>query len=295
MVSKETLQFFFKLLHQESGLILDESKAYLIKSRLEPLASEEGFDSLDALRRGVMGKANTLLRKKIADAMTTNETSFFRDMFPFTIVRETVIPHLLGVNQGTKKIRVWSAACSTGQEPYSLAMLFREMGSILDGWDIRILATDISETALKKAESGIYKPHEVQRGLSKHQLQRHFTQDGQTWRINPELRRLVRFRHLNLLSSIALVGQVDVVFCRNILIYFDLKTKQDVIDRMTDLLSPDGALFLGGSESLLGLKTSLVRVDGKRGGFYQQRGPMQDEEKKTVDGKKRVSVCRIST
>ncbi len=292
MVSKEMLQFYFKLLYQESGLLLDESKTYLIESRLEPLAVQEGFDSIEMLGHQLMQTGNRSLREKVVDAMTTNETSFFRDSPAYSVLREVLIPGLLASNSASRKLRIWSAACSTGQEPYSLAILLSEMGSMLDGWDIQIMASDISESVLIRAKTGVYSQHEVQRGLTAHQLLRHFTQVGLTWQIKPKLQELVHFRRLNLLSPFSSIGQMDIVFCRNILIYLDTKTKQNVIDRITNLLAPEGVLFLGGTEGLFGLNTSLVRVDEKKAGFYKIKNSFYPDKQGDVPDIKRRRVCQ---
>lgn len=270
MVSKDVLQYFFSILYQESGLILDESKKYLIETRLEPVAAQEGFNSIDALGRGLMLKRNPILRQKVVDAMTTNETSFFRDATPFTVMREEVLPTLLKEREKSKKIRIWCAASSTGQEPYSLAMMIDEMKPLLKGWDVQIQASDISEDVLKQARLGRYSQHEVQRGLSTPYMLKYFTQEGLTWHLKPEIKQMVRFHRLNLLSALSAVGEVDIVFCRNILIYFDLKTKQGVIERISELITPNGVLFLGGSEALLGIKSSLTRIEAKKGCYYRK-------------------------
>lgn len=292
MVSKEVLQYFFSILYQESGLILDESKKYLIETRLEPVAVQEGFDSINALGRALIQKRSPILRQKVVDAMTTNETYFFRDQTPFTIMREEVFPALIKSNEKTKRIRIWCAASSSGQEPYSLAMLVKEMGPKLNGWDVQIQATDISEDILKQAREAIYSQHEVQRGLSTPYLMRYFTQKGLTWQLKPEIRNMVRFRKLNLLSNLSSVGEVDVVFCRNILIYFDLKTKQGVISRISDLITANGILFLGGSEALMGIQSSLMRVKASKGSYYQKSAMSNGTAGKTSSEFKRSGVCQ---
>ncbi len=294
MVSKEILQYFFSILYQDSGLILDESKKYLIETRLEPIAAQEGFASIDALGRGLMQKRSPILRQKVVDAMTTNETYFFRDQTPFTIMQEEIFPEFLRTKEKSKRIRIWCAASSTGQESYSLAMLIKEMGPKLDGWNIQIQATDISEHVLEQARKGIYSQHEVQRGLSTPYLLRYFTQKGLTWQLKPEIRNMVSFRRLNLLSNLSSVGDVDVVFCRNILIYFDLKTKQNVISRIADLITPNGVLFLGGSEALMGIKSPLVRVEAKKGSYYRKSAPSMRNGNgdRTLSESKRRGVCQ---
>lgn len=292
MVSKEILQYFFSILYQESGLILDESKRYLIETRLEPVAVQEGFGSINALGLALLQKRSPILRQKVVDAMTTNETYFFRDQTPFTIMRENVLPALIKSKEKSKRIRIWCAASSTGQEPYSLAMLVREMGPRLNGWDVQIQATDISEDVLKQARQAIYSQHEVQRGLSTPYLLKYFTQKGVIWQLKAEIRNMVHFRRLNLLSGLSSVGAVDVVFCRNILIYFDLKTKQSVITRIADLISSNGVLFLGGSEALMNIKSSLTRVEAKKGSYYQKIVPNHANGSNALSELKRRGVCQ---
>jgi len=275
MVSSDVLKFFFDLLYKESGLILDNSKKYLIESRLEPLAIQEGFKSIDELGRKMMRQRNSLLQQKIVDTMTTNETSFFRDRTPFMIMKDEVIPNLVKSKAKNRQIRIWCAASSTGQEPYSIAMVLSEMAPQLRGWSVKMVATDIAQHVLDKAKKGVYTQHEVQRGLSTPYMIRFLTQSGMNWEIKPELKRMITFRKLNLLSSLASIGQVDIIFCRNILIYFDVKTKKTVIERMTKVLNPGGILFLGGSETLLGISAHLKRVSAggvTKGSYYQRNG-----------------------
>lgn len=226
VLSKDILEFFFDLLYRESGLVLDESKTYLLEARLEPLAIQEGFPSIAVLGQNMMRRPNSILRQKVVDAMTTNETSFFRDMTPFTIMKETILPELLKTNQASKKIRIWCAASSTGQEPYSLAMGLAEMSPKLLGWDVKIMASDICERVLMKARAGIYSQHEVQRGLPMPLLIRFFEQSGTNWKIKADVKRYVEYQKLNLLTSFSRIGPFDVIFCRNILIYFDAVTKK---------------------------------------------------------------------
>ncbi|MBN4053206.1 protein-glutamate O-methyltransferase CheR [bacterium AH-315-L15] len=272
MLTKGTLEFFFQLLHRESGLVLDESKQYLIETRLEPLAVQEGFASIEALGKALKQNTNPLLRQKVVDAMTTNETSFFRDRRPFDAMKEEILPTLIKAKAENKKIRIWCAASSSGQEPYSIAMLLCEMGIELKGWHVRILATDIADTVLKKARSGTYSQHEIQRGLPTPYLLRYFDQKNSMWVIRDSVKKFIEFRQINLLSSFSSIGPVDVIFCRNILIYFDKKTKEDVLNRMADVLSPSGILFMGISETLIGMGTRLVCIGGKQGSYYKRNG-----------------------
>lgn len=272
MVSKESLNYFFSFLQKESGLILDDSKTYLIEARLEPIASEAGLASIDSLCQQLRLNPNSPLRQKVVDAMTTNETSFFRDMIPFEIVRKMVLPELLKTNQKSKNIRIWSAACATGQEPYSLAMLLSNLDAAVAGWNVEILATDLVERVLDKARKGIYSHYEIQRGLPAQYMTRYFDQVDSEWRVKPELKKWIQFRRLNLLSDYASLGLFDIIFCRNILIYFDAASKKKVLERMAACLTPDGVLFLGGGETPLGITDQLTRIEVDRGVYYKKNG-----------------------
>lgn len=272
MVTQETLKIFFTLLRQESGLVLDESKRYLIETRLEPIAVQEGFSSINELGERLQRSPSPFLRQKVVDAMTTNETSFFRDRTPFETLKNSVLPDLIKRNARTRRIRIWCAACSTGQEPYSIAMQLCEMAPDLAAWDVKILATDIAKVVLERASAGVYSQHEVQRGLSTPYLLRFFRQSGVEWRINPEVKRFVEFKRMNLLSNLSSIGVVDVIFCRNLLIYFGLDTKKSVVERMAGVLSPHGALFLGGAETLFGITDRFARPEGNKGNYYIRNG-----------------------
>ncbi|MFQ5579235.1 MAG: CheR family methyltransferase [Nitrospiria bacterium] len=271
MISPEAVKFFLTLLRKESGLALDESKKYLLETRLDPLAAQQGYSSIDDLHMALKSTNNMLLRQEVVDAMTTNETSFFRDRKPFDIFRDEVVPELIKRNAASRQIRIWCAACSTGQEPYSLAMELSSIREKNPGWKISILGTDITEAVLKKAREGIYSQHDVQRGLPTAYLIRFFKQSGMNWVVNPDLKRMVEFKRLNLLSNFTWMGKFDVVFCRNILIYFDPPTKKAVIERIGGLLPPHGVLFLGGSETLLGIDSIFTRAGGIAGKYYSKK------------------------
>lgn len=265
-----TLQFFFELLHKESGLVLDASKQYLIETRLAPIAIQEGFSSIEGLCRKLMQNDNPFLKEKVVDAMTTNETSFFRDQTPFLHLKDDVLPALLKRKAADKRIRIWSAASSSGQEPYSIALLLCDIASDLSGWEIEVIATDISERILNKARLGIYSQYEVQRGLSVSYLERYFDKTNGAWRIKDKVKAFVSFKKVNLLSDFSSIGIVDVIFCRNILIYFDKSTKSCVLQRMMKRLAPSGYLFLGGAETLLGFE-SQFDCNGNKGGHYYRK------------------------
>jgi chemotaxis protein methyltransferase CheR len=255
-----------KLLRERSGLVLSADKQYLVESRLLPVARRAGLNGLSELVQALrMNRAAARLVTEVVEAMTTNESFFFRDKVPFEQFRNLMVPEFLARRAGSKRIRIWCAAASTGQEPYSLAMCLKEMGCALAGWRIDIVATDLSNDVLEKACAGIYSQFEVQRGLPIHMLIKYFSQIGDTWQIAPELRAMVQFRPLNLLADFSHLGSFDVVFCRNVLIYFDQETKVDVLERIARITDRDGYLVLGAAETVVGLTDSFRPVPDKRG------------------------------
>jgi chemotaxis protein methyltransferase CheR len=209
------------------------------------------------------------LKIEVTEAMMNNESFFFRDRIPFDRLRDTVLPELLKSRASRKRVRIWCAAASTGQEPYSIAMLLAERDDLAD-WRIEILATDISNDALDRAKAGLYSQFEVQRGLPIQSLMQHFAQEGEQWRVAKKLRERVEFRQVNLLSDFSRLGTFDVVFCRNVLIYFDRDTKLGVLDRIAKVLAPDGYLILGAAETMVGLGNQFAPVPEKRA-LYQAR------------------------
>jgi chemotaxis protein methyltransferase CheR len=255
-----------KLLRERSGLVLSADKQYLAESRLLPVARRAGLPGLAelVLELKKSGKAEPLT-VDVVEAMTTNESFFFRDKLPFEHFRATMIPALVAARANVRRLRIWCAAASTGQEPYSLAMCLREMAPRLAGWRIEIVATDLSRDVLEKAKAGIYSQFEVQRGLPIALLIKYFTQIGDTWQIASDIRAMVQYRPLNLLADFSHLGIFDVVFCRNVLIYFDQATKTNVLDRIARVMSHDGYLALGAAETVVGLTDSLKPVPDRRG------------------------------
>ena len=238
-----------KLLKLRSGLVLSAEKHYLVESRLLPLARKAGLDNLSGLIAQLKGKDSERLIVDVVEAMMTNESFFFRDKLPFDQFRDTVMPQLLKARETSRRIRIWCAAAATGQEPYSLAMTLKEMGKQLAGWRIEILATDISNTVLDKARSGIYSQFEVQRGLPVMMLVKYFAQIGDMWQIAPEIRAMVQYKPLNLLQPLSHLGTFDVVFCRNVMIYFDKPTQGRILERFVPLLKPHGRQTAGHASS----------------------------------------------
>ena len=253
-----------KLLKDRSGLVLSVDKQYLVESRLTPLARKAGIASLGELVAKLRSN-NERLAVDVVEAMTTNESFFYRDKIPFDHFRDTIMPGLLAARARERRLRIWCAAASTGQEPYSLAMCLKEMKDKLTGWRVEILGTDLSAEVLEKAKAGVYSQFEVQRGLPIQMLVKHFSQVGDTWHISPEIRAMVQYRPLNLLSDFAHLGSFDVVFCRNVLIYFDQETKIGVLNRIARLLDPDGFLVLGAAETVVGLTDAFKPLVDKRG------------------------------
>ena len=257
--------FIAELLKQRSGLVIGPDKLYLLETRLGPLLREHGLADLTALVAALRLSRPEPLTAKVVDAMTTNETSFFRDHAPFRTFREAVLPALLERRAARRRLRIWSAACSTGQEPYSIAMCLRELGATLADWTIEIVATDISERVLAKAAAGTFSTFEVQRGMPIQLLMKYFEQDGGNWTLRDELRGMVQFRSCNLLGELSGLGQFDIVLCRNVLIYFDQATKGRVLAAIARRVAPDGLLMLGGAETTYGITEAFVDVPQMRG------------------------------
>jgi len=258
-------EFLRKYLKERSGLVLSADKQYLVESRLLPVARSAGFANLGDLVRALMiGNAETLA-KAVVEAMMTHESFFFRDKLPFDHFRQTIMPALIAARSNIRTIRIWCAAASTGQEPYSLAMCLREMEQKIAGWRIELLATDLGNDVLDKARQGLYSQFEVQRGLPIQLLIKHFTQVGELWQIAPDIRSMVKYQQLNLLADFARLGRFDLILCRNVLIYFDTETKISVLNRLARSTASDGYLMLGAAETVIGLTNSFKVVPDKRG------------------------------
>ena len=265
--------FLRKCLKARSGLVLSGDKEYLVESRLLPVARRAGFANLGELVGALKAAPDAALMTTVVEAMTTNESLFFRDKTPFEHFRLTVMPALLAARRASRSIRIWCAAASTGQEPYSLAMCLKEMERDIAGWRIDLLGTDLSGDVLEKARAGLYTQFEVQRGLPIQSLIKHFTQSGELWQIAPELRAMVKYRQLNLLRDFSSLGTFDLVFCRNVLIYFDADTKVDVLTRMAQITAGDGFLVLGAAETVVGLTDRFKMVPDKRGLYVPNSAP----------------------
>ena len=264
-MTPEDFDYLRKYLRDRSGLVLAVEKQYLAESRLLPVARRNGMSTLDELVDRLKNRTTAPLSAEVVEAMTTNETFFFRDKLPFEHFRDTIMPALIAARAREKRIRIWCTAASSGQEPYSLAMLIKGMSAVVAGYRIDIVATDLSSEVLEKAKAGIYSQFEVQRGLPVQLLVKFFDQVGETWQLAPELRSMVQFRPLNLLSDFSALGTFDVVFCRNVLIYFDQENKVAVLNRIARQMPEDGFLVLGAAETVIGLTEAFKPMADKRG------------------------------
>jgi len=247
-------RFLQEYVYRESGIVLDKDKGYLLEARLMPIVHERRLGSINDLCALLRATADSTLKQRVVDAITTNETFFFRDVNQWDSLRAHVLPKLIEARNASRRLRFWSAAASTGQEAYSLAMLLLEMG--LANWDIRILGTDLSSTVLEKARAGKYGQMEVNRGLPATYLVKYFRRSGLEWELRPEVRRLVEFRPFDLRRPMRALGPFDLVFCKNVLIYFDAGTKKGILEELRGTLYRGGYLVLGMSE------TTLVQGEG---------------------------------
>jgi chemotaxis protein methyltransferase CheR len=255
MSSSSNAEFAYvrDLVKNAVAIALGPEREYLMEARLAPIAEHEGFTCVSELVRSLTGKTAGDLHWKVIEAMTTNETSFFRDIKPFEALRHKVLPQLIQNREKEKQISVWCGACSTGQEPYSLSILLREHFPILHGWKVKILATDISNDVLQKAQRGRYTQLEVNRGLPAQLLIKHFRKEGTEWQISDAIRSMVEFRRVNLIGSWPPMPNVDIVLLRNVLIYFPVETKTQILRNMRRILRPDGYLFMGTAETTVNL------------------------------------------
>jgi chemotaxis protein methyltransferase CheR len=258
-------EYLRKLLKERSGLDLSSDKQYLVESRLVPLARKAGLAGIAELVQKMKPGGVEALTADVVEAMTTNETFFFRDKIPFDHLNGTMLPALLQARAARRSLRIWCAASSTGQEPYSIAMCLKALGPTIAGWKIDIVATDLSQGVLEKSKSGIFSQFEVQRGLPIQMLVKHFTQVGDMWQLNPDIRAMVQHRQLNLLQDFGHLGMFDIIFCRNVLIYFDQDTKAGIFERLSRLVEPDGFMVLGAAESVVGISDAFKPFPERRG------------------------------
>lgn len=274
-ITPTELRTFVSYVHELCGIQLDDSKAYLLESRLTPLLQEMQCRTYNDLYTRAKQDASRNISNKIVDAISTRETLFFRDMSPFDLLKFKLVPdHFdrLAVQgpSGARSLQIWSAACSTGQELYSIAITLKELLGDLTKYHVKLLGTDIADAAIAQASYGRYNKIEVERGLSPERIQRYFTADGAGWRIKDELRAVASFRKLNLLEPFRGIGPFDVIFCRNVAIYFSPQDRTRLFDRLADLLTPHGALIIGATETLMGLNHRFVRQQYRQAVFYQR-------------------------
>ncbi len=268
-ISPAQTAFVQALVHKRAAIVLDPSKQYLLETRLGALAAEQGFPCADEMIKA--SRDRLPLQSQIIEALTTNETSFFRDLRPFECLREAVLPGLIRARAARRELRIWSAACSTGQEPYSLSMMIHEHFPELCTWPVRILATDIAAHVLARAKAGRYRTLEVNRGLPAQMLVKYFDRDGVDWEIKPTIKRLVEFSALNLVGPWPNTLRPDIVLLRNVLIYFDLPTKRKILERIRGQIAPDGLLLLGAAETVLSIDDAWERVPFEKTAYYRLR------------------------
>lgn len=268
-IAPENYQHIRQVLYKRAAIVLNDDKQYLVESRLFPVAKQAGLHDVDALVGRLRIAPESPLLQSIIDAMTTNETSFFRDATPFHVLRDRVLPELIERRSALRTIRIWSAGCASGQEPYSIAMMWREEFAHLPDWQLRILATDISSEMLERARDGRFSHVEVQRGLAEQQRATFFRRVADQWQIEPTLRSMIDFQPLNMIDAWPTTVNADVIFLRNVLVYFDMATKQDILRRLRAALTPDGYLFLGSAETTVMIDDAFERVVTAEGSYYR--------------------------
>jgi chemotaxis protein methyltransferase CheR len=268
--SEQAFAYLRKLVYDSSAIVLEADKRYLLEARLGPMLTRERLGSFDELVARLNGSNAGQLRQRVLEAMTTHETSFFRDLHPFNLFRKTIVPRLLSERGATKRINVWCGASSTGQEPYTLAFILKECGLQLGGWTVDFMASDISEEVLTRARNGAFTQLEVNRGLPAPMLIKFFDKIGLEWQVKADVRKMINFRKINLMEAFPPMPDMDVVFLRNVLIYFDVPTKKRILDRLARVIRPGGYLFLGTVESTHNLTTDFQTVQVGNATCYQR-------------------------
>jgi chemotaxis protein methyltransferase CheR len=263
------LSLICDLVLRRSGIVLDASKEYLVEARLSMLAKKLAVDSIKMLVAQVRTRGNEIAERAIVAAMTTNETSFFRDLHPFETFKTKVMPAIIARRAKERKLAIWCAASSTGQEPYSLAILLKEHFPQLEAWDVTFVASDLSREVLQKARTGHYTQLEMNRGLPAALMVKYFKKMGLEWEVIPEVRKMIDFREINLLGAFPALPPLDVVFIRNVLIYFNQETKKEILGRIRRMIHPEGFLFLGAAETTLNLDENFQRLQADNSGCYR--------------------------
>ena len=261
------------LLKSRSGLVITQDKLYLLETRLATLIKREKLTDLNGLAERLRRPGTDALAREVVEAMTTNESFFFRDDKPFQHFRTQALPRLIAARPAGSTVRIWSAASSSGQEAYSLAMIVAEASQLVAGRKVEIIGTDIARDQLARAREGIYSQFEVQRGLPVQMLMKYFKKDDTSWRIADAIRAMAQFREFNLLSDLRSLGRFDIVFCRNVLIYFDQPTKTAVLEAIAGQMPPDGLLYLGGAETVLGITPRFAPMMNERGVYEIASAP----------------------
>lgn len=271
-VTESDFNYIRQLVLDCSAIVIENGKEYLVESRIRPVAKNEGFDDIGNLVNALRNNSNNGLQDKVVEALTTNETSFFRDIYPFETLKNDILPELLKRRKSLKQMNIWCAASSSGQEPYSIAMLIRDNYPILLDWKLNFIASDISREMLNRCRSGEFSQLEVNRGLSAPLLIKYFEKNGLKWSIKKEFRELIDFQQINLSEPLPYMPRMDIIFMRNVLIYFDLEMKVKILKQIRHILQHDGYLFLGAAESPLNLDDSFQRTEFKRAGCYRLKG-----------------------
>jgi len=263
--------YITKLVHARSAIVLEAGKEYLVESRLLPIVRSEGCASLADLVVRLRSPSANGLQQRVVEAMTTNETSFFRDLHPFEVLKKTLLPELIARNGNTRTINLWCAASSSGQEPYTIALILREHFPVLANWTVRFLATDLSIEMVERARAGRYSQLEVNRGMPAPLLVKYFQRHGVEWQLKEDVRKMIEFRQMNLVDAWAAMPEMDLIFMRNVLIYFDIPTKKAILAKVRRLLRTDGYLFLGAAETTLNLDDGFERMQFEKAGCYRLR------------------------
>src|SRR5262245_21485596 len=275
-LSSASFEFVRSALRQRSGHHLEDDKVYLVETRLLPLARRHGYESVEALVLRLRGRRNERLLGEVVEAMTISETFFFRDGHPFEVLRQTVLPELVRRRAEARRLNIWSAACSSGQEPYSLAILLRQHFPALSGWSVRLIASDLSGAMLERARRGRYSELETSRGLPPELLEAYFQKQNLGWQIRDDMRRMVEFVPINLSGAWPQLPALDLVLLRNVLIYFDLPTKRLILERVRRVLQPDGYLLLGGAETTHNLDDGFIPVSFGQVSFFRLHSSAND-------------------
>ncbi|MBT8342054.1 MAG: protein-glutamate O-methyltransferase CheR [Desulfatitalea sp.] len=269
-INSTEIQLFARYINDLTGIHIEPSKAYLLETRLGKILEHESCDSFTTFYYKAKADTSKIIEKQIIDAITTNETLFFRDASPFELLKHKILPEVFD-KRSNKSVRIWSAACSTGQEVYSIAIILRELLGPVNGTNLKLVGTDISDAAIKQASYGMYNKFEIERGLPRERLQRYFESHGENWKIKDEIRFMTSFNRFNLMGSFAGMGKYDIIFCRNVAIYFTLDDRIKVFNKIADCLEPDGYLIIGSTESLTGVCPRFVPKRHLKSIFYQLR------------------------